>query len=314
MTFRISTESCEDVPTTIRAAGRLAGDAVDVLMGACDETGPVVTIDLAEVHYADDAGVRALVELRAQRRGLAETAAVSRDAAVGPHPWAMRLEECVCHELAVGVSMTRTLSPWLPALAAAVLVPILGLAQGSDLGERVLALKQSLEKDQAALRKDHGLRRPSSSYKGDEKSHTEKRCYYGADGVLQKVSVARTQADTPGGLRGRKAKRKKEDVTEDTRRWWPFDEDVPPKAATLQTVFQAGRTGGQILEPGRRNRLEFRDYLHPGDVLGVEVNMTNNKILGLQVAMYVDKPEDTVGLTVQFANLVDGTGYRRRFR
>ena len=52
--------------------------------------------------------------------------------------------------------MIRTLSPWVPALAAAVLLPVLGLAQGSDLGEGVLALKQSLEKDQAALRKHEG--------------------------------------------------------------------------------------------------------------------------------------------------------------
>ncbi len=66
MTFRISTERCAGVPTIIRVAGRLAGDAVDVLMGACVDIGPIVTIDLSEVYYADDAGVRALAELRAR--------------------------------------------------------------------------------------------------------------------------------------------------------------------------------------------------------------------------------------------------------
>ena len=64
MTFRISTERYAGVPTTIRVAGRLAGDAVDVLMGACVDLGPVIMIDLSEVYYADDAGVRALGELR----------------------------------------------------------------------------------------------------------------------------------------------------------------------------------------------------------------------------------------------------------
>ena len=72
---------------------------------------------------------------------------------------------------------------------------------------------------------------------------------------------------------------------------------------------QAGRTGAQILEPGRRARLDFRDYLIPGDVLGVEVNLTNNRILGLQVGTYIDKPEDSVSLKVEFATLTDGTGY-----
>lgn len=66
MTFRISTERCAGVPTTVRLAGRLAGDAVDVLMCACVDMGPVVTIDLSEVSFADDAGVRALGELRSR--------------------------------------------------------------------------------------------------------------------------------------------------------------------------------------------------------------------------------------------------------
>ena len=66
MTFRISTERCASVPTILRVEGRLAGDAVDVLMDACMDIGQVITIDLSEVSYADDAGVRALGELRAR--------------------------------------------------------------------------------------------------------------------------------------------------------------------------------------------------------------------------------------------------------
>ena len=66
MTFRISTDRCAGAPTTVRLAGRLAGDAVDVLMVACLDIGPTVRIDLSDVYYADDAGLRALVELRAR--------------------------------------------------------------------------------------------------------------------------------------------------------------------------------------------------------------------------------------------------------
>ena len=145
---------------------------------------------------------------------------------------------------------------------------------------------------------------------GDEKSNAEKRCYYGADGVLQKVPVASSQADMPRGIRGRIAKHKKEDMTEYMHRAVALiHEYIPPNPATLQKVFQGGRTAAQILEPGRRTRLDFRDYMLPGDVLGVEVNMTNNTILGLQVSTYIDQPEDQVGLTVQFATLdaINGT-------
>ena len=62
--FRLSIERGAGEPMTLRLAGRLAGDAVDVLKGACADSGPVVTIDLSEVYYADDRGVRTLWELR----------------------------------------------------------------------------------------------------------------------------------------------------------------------------------------------------------------------------------------------------------
>ena len=87
MTFRISTERSAGAPTTVRVAGRLAGDAVDVLMSACVDIGPVVTIDLSEVYYADDAGVNGARRAAGTRRDLAEPAAVSRAPAVGPCTW-----------------------------------------------------------------------------------------------------------------------------------------------------------------------------------------------------------------------------------
>ena len=86
-------------------------------------------------------------------------------------------------------TMTTT-RPWLAILAAAVALPALGIAQGSDLGDRVLALKQSLEKDQGELRKYEWIETTVITYKNEEKSSTQQRCYYGADGNLQKVPVA----------------------------------------------------------------------------------------------------------------------------
>ena len=86
--FRISTERCAGVPTTVRLAGRLAGDAVEVLIGACVEIGPGVTIDLSEVCYADDAGISALTALRARAAVLQKPrpylALLLREGASGP--------------------------------------------------------------------------------------------------------------------------------------------------------------------------------------------------------------------------------------
>ncbi len=64
MPFRISQERCAGAPATFRLAGRLADDAVEVLIDACVEIAAGAVIDLSEVSYADDAGVKALGDLR----------------------------------------------------------------------------------------------------------------------------------------------------------------------------------------------------------------------------------------------------------
>ena len=66
MPFRISQERCASGPATLRLAGRLDGDAVDVLVDTCVNIAVGAIIDLAEVSYADDAGVRVLGDLRAR--------------------------------------------------------------------------------------------------------------------------------------------------------------------------------------------------------------------------------------------------------
>jgi anti-anti-sigma regulatory factor len=64
MPFRISQEHRADAPATFRLAGRLTGDAIDVLMVASVNVAAGVIMDLSEVSYADDAGVKALETLR----------------------------------------------------------------------------------------------------------------------------------------------------------------------------------------------------------------------------------------------------------
>ena len=64
MSFRISQELSAGAPATYKLAGRLDGDAIEVLVDACGDIAAGAIIDLAEVSYANDAGVRALGELR----------------------------------------------------------------------------------------------------------------------------------------------------------------------------------------------------------------------------------------------------------
>lgn len=207
--------------------------------------------------------------------------------------------------------MKKTMSGWLAILAAVVMLPGLGLTQPSDLGDRVMALKANIEKDTKVLRTYEWVETTVISMKGDEKSRTENQCYYGADGKEVKVPLsAPPAAGSSRGLKGRMIAHKKEEISDYMKKAVAMIKTyAPPNPQKLQALYQGGKVSAQVLEPGRRTRVEFKDYELPGDSLAIEVNLINNHILGVQIATYLDGPTDKVGLTVKYGELVDGTGY-----
>ena len=63
--------------------------------------------------------------------------------------------------------------------------------------ERVAAIKQSLQESTAALRQYEWVETTIMSVKGEEKSRTQQRCYYGADGEIQKKGGGRLAPPPP---------------------------------------------------------------------------------------------------------------------
>src|SRR5271154_7122120 len=79
-----------------------------------------------------------------------------------------------------------------------------------SVSQRVAALKASLAASQAMLKQYEWIETTVISLKGDEKSRKQQRCYYGADGGLQKVDVSQSpEAAKKRGLRGLIAEKKK---------------------------------------------------------------------------------------------------------
>jgi hypothetical protein len=64
----------------------------------------------------------------------------------------------------------------------------------------------------------------------------------------------------------------------------------------LQAAKDAGKVSIELLEPGKRARLNFRDYEKPGDNLGAEVDLVNNRLLGVKVAIRLDLAASVRGL------------------
>jgi hypothetical protein len=192
---------------------------------------------------------------------------------------------------------------------AALTLPV--LAQQPSTAERVAELKASLAASKVILKQYEWIETTVVSLKGEEKSRKQQRCYYGADGVLQKVDVSESpEPAKKRGLRGLIARKKKEELTDYMKRAVSLVKSyVPPDPAKLQAAKDAGNVSIEILEPGKRARLNFKDYVQPGDNLAAAVDLTNNRLMGLRVSTYLDEPKDSVMLNVHMGQLNDGTTY-----
>ena len=208
---------------------------------------------------------------------------------------------------------------WLILLQIAILVLSVGIltstsaqeAQTMTVDQRISALKQSLMEDMTRLRQYEWIETTIINLKGEEKSRALNRCSYDPDGKVQKTLLtAPPEEKGKKGLRGKIAKNKKEEMTTYmTQAVNLVKSYVPPDPAKIQAAKDAGKFSIQMTEPGKRAKLEFRDYNLPGDVLGIEVDLLTNRLLGLQVSTYLEKPEDVVTINSSFNTLQDGTGY-----
>jgi hypothetical protein len=197
----------------------------------------------------------------------------------------------------------------IAVLAAVCTLP--AVAQQPTAAERATALKTTMGASQAALKKYEWIETTVISLKGEEKSRKQERCYYGADGGVQKIEInAPPEPAQKRGLRGRIIEKKKEELTDYMKQAVALVKSyVPPSPAKIQAAKDAGKVSIDVLEPGQRARLSFRDYEKLGDSLGVELDLANNRPLGLKVASYLEEAKDAVTLDVRMGQLNDGTTY-----
>ncbi len=194
-------------------------------------------------------------------------------------------------------------------ILAALALP--GFAQQPTAAERAAMLKATLAASQAVLRQYEWIETAVVSLKGDEKSRKQARCYYGADGAVQKIELSKSpEPKKKRGLRGRIAENKQEELTDYMKSALALVKSyVPPSPSRIQAAKDMGKVSIEILQPGKRVRLNFRDYEKTGDNLGVELDLANNRPLGLKVSTYLDEAKDTVTLDVRMDQLNDGTTY-----
>jgi hypothetical protein len=228
-------------------------------------------------------------------------------------------------------SMKATLMSRVVLMAAVAGLPLALAAQqaapsATGKADQVAALKQSIAEGTKKLAQYEWIETTVISLKGEEKSRKQNRCYYGADGKVQKVAVGgepkAAESAGGGGGRGRKkgggavkgaiVENKKEDIQEYMKQAAALIHSyVPPQADKIQAAKDAGRVSVNP-QGGGGVRVEMKQYLKPGDVLSIDLDPAAGGLKGLNVSSYVEKPDEPVTLAVQMATLPDGALYAAR--
>jgi hypothetical protein len=204
------------------------------------------------------------------------------------------------------------------ALAHAQQPPAQPAAGGAQ--DAVGALKQSMQTGLASIRKYEWVETTILTLKGEEKSRKQNRCYYGADGKVQKVSMDQPapaeQAESGrGGRRGGGRLKEKivENKTDEMKEYMGraaalIHAYVPPDAAKIQAAKEAGRVA-MTPQAGGTMRVVISQYLQPGDTLNIDMEPAASRLLALGVSTYLDKPDEAVTMAVQMNTLPDGALY-----
>jgi hypothetical protein len=186
--------------------------------------------------------------------------------------------------------------------------------------DQVAALKQSVQQGLAAVRQYEWVETTIIRLKGEEKGRKQNRCFYGADGKVQKLALDQPQPaqEQGGGRRGGRERaapvkdRVVENKTDDMKDYMEraaalIHQYVPPNPTQIQAAKDAGHIA--VTQPSGSVRVAIADYLLKGDSLTVDMNPTTNALLGLGVNTYLDKPSEPVTLAVKMTTLPDGALY-----
>jgi len=217
--------------------------------------------------------------------------------------------------------------PWKHVLGAVIAAATIGVGvvlhaqQAPAAGgkaDAVAALKQSLQQGLAKARGYEWVETTVISLKGEEKARKQNRCYYGADGKVQKVSLdAAPAAEKPQAGGGRRGGRLKEKIVENKKDEMQeymkaaaalIHSYVPPDPAKIQAAKDAGRVAANP-QAGGAVRVVISQYQLPGDSFTIDLNPAAGTLLGLAVDTYVEKKEDVVALNVKMNTLADGALY-----
>ena len=176
--------------------------------------------------------------------------------------------------------------------------------------EKAAALKQSVAENQKLLRQYKWTETTVVKMKGEEKSRTQKLCFYGPDGKVQKQQLSSPPTQpAPGGVKGKVVAHKKEEITDYMQQAVGLvHQYVPPDKARIDAVVAAG--GLSITpSPTGATMLTLKNYVKKGDEFGISIDTANNSIRTVNVKSFLQSEKDAIAMSVTFSRQSDGLSY-----
>jgi hypothetical protein len=195
-----------------------------------------------------------------------------------------------------------------------ILVFLAGFSQvfpQADMKEDIAMIKKNLTDSKAKMKLYEWIETTTIFLKGEQKKVIQKQCYYSLDGKLTKVETGgSSDAKKKGGIRGKVADNKKEDLSDYMiKAIAKIQTYLPPEPEKIQQIYGAGKVSIGILEPNKKFKLSFPDYNEPGDMLSMSINKPVQKIMAVEVRTSVDDPKQMAVFNVTYKDLPDGTQY-----
>jgi hypothetical protein len=191
----------------------------------------------------------------------------------------------------------------------------------ADAKEKIAAaIKESIAKNQAALKEYTWTENTQISLKGEVKKQEENQCQYGPDGKVQKTPIgnpanSESAQQSSGGRRGEVKKAMIEKKVDELKDYMEqvqalVKEYVPPDPKKIQAAQAAGNVSMQPATADGIAAMNIKNYVKQGDLVKLGFDTSAKKLRSFDVNSYTDNPQnDPVTLTVTFASLPDGTNY-----
>jgi hypothetical protein len=186
-------------------------------------------------------------------------------------------------------------------------------AQNQELQQRVAEIKETSAKNKQALAQYTWAKQVTISLKGEEKKQEHFQVRMGPDGKPQKTSLDPPANGAPSGGRVKQhvVEKKKEEYKDYADQMKELAQQyVPPDKDLLQQAYEKGNiTLGTVAGSPTQVQLVIHNYLKPQDSMTLIFDKAQKALLGIQIASYMQDPQDAMNLTVQFSRLPDGTNH-----